>query len=81
MAICGLQIDRWNMMTSANVDIFRVTGHLWKEPTGHWWIPPTKASDAEIKCFISSAPEQTVQQTAETSVIWDGIVLIMMSNK
>ena len=36
------------MMTSANGDIFRVTGHLWKEPTGHWWIPPTKASDAEI---------------------------------
>ena len=26
--------------------IFRVTGHLCGEFTGHWWIPLTKASDA-----------------------------------
>ena len=29
--------------------------------TGHWWIPLTKASDAELWCFLWSAPEQTVE--------------------
>ena len=29
--------------------------------TGHWWIPLTKASDAELWCFIWSAPEQTIE--------------------
>ena len=33
------------MMTSPNGNIFRVTGLLWRESTGHWWIPVTKASD------------------------------------
>ena len=28
-------------------DIFRVTGPLWGESTGHRWIPLTKASDSE----------------------------------
>ena len=37
-----------NMMTSSNVNIFRVTGHLCGEFTGHRWIPRTKASDAEL---------------------------------
>ena len=34
------------MMTSSNGNIFRVTGPLWGESTGHRWIPLTKASDA-----------------------------------
>ena len=29
----------------------------------HQWIPLTKASDAELSCFLWSAPEQTVEQT------------------
>ena len=37
--------------------IFRVTGHLCGEFTGHRWIPRTKASDAELWCFLWSAPE------------------------
>ena len=45
------------MMTSSNGDIFRVTGHLCGEFTGHRWIPHTKASDAELWCFLWSAPE------------------------
>ena len=45
-------------MTSSNGDIFRVTGHLCGEFTGHRWIPCTKASDAELWCFLSSAPEK-----------------------
>ena len=41
-----------DMMTSSNGNIFRVTGHLCGEFTGLWWIPRTKASDAELWCFF-----------------------------
>ena len=41
-----------NMMTSSNGNIFRVTGHLCGEFTGPRWIPRTKASDAELWCFL-----------------------------
>ena len=44
-------------------NISRVTGPLWGESTGHRWIPLTKASDAELSCFLWSAPEQTLEQT------------------
>ena len=40
------------MMTSSNGNIFRVTGPLWGEFTGHRWILPTKASGAELWCFF-----------------------------
>ena len=43
------------MMTSSNGNIFRVTGHLCGEFTGVRWIPRTKASDAELWCFLWSA--------------------------
>ena len=36
---------------------FCVTGHLCGEFTGHRWISRTKVSDAELWCFLSSAPE------------------------
>ena len=36
---------------------FRVTGHLCRKFTGHQWLPHTKASDAELWCFLWSAPE------------------------
>ena len=42
------------MMTSSNETIFRVTGHLCAEFTGHRWIPRTKASDAELWGFLWS---------------------------
>ena len=45
------------MMTSSNGNIFRVTGHLCGEFTGHRSIPRTKASDTELWCFLWSAPE------------------------
>ena len=38
-------------MTSSNGNISRVTGPLWREFTGHRWIPPIKASDAELWFF------------------------------
>ena len=40
------------LMTSSNGSIFRVTGPLWGEFTGGWWIPLTKASDAQLWCFL-----------------------------
>ena len=49
------------MMTSSNGNIFRVTGPLWRESTGYWWITLTKASDVELWCLLWSAPEQTVE--------------------
>ena len=45
------------MMTSSNGNIFRVTGPLCGEFTGHRWIPRTKANDVELSCFLWSAPE------------------------
>ena len=64
-----------NMMTSSNGNIFRVTGPLWGEFTGHRWIPLTKASDTELSYLFWSAPEQTI----ETPVIQDAMGLIMTS--
>ena len=49
------------MMTSSNGNIFRVTGPLCGEFTGHRWIPITKAIDAELWCFLWSPPEQSVE--------------------
>ena len=40
------------MITSSNGNIFRVTGPLCGEFTGHRWIPLTKANDAELWCFL-----------------------------
>ena len=39
----------------------------------------TKVSDAQRRCFLWSAPEQTVEQTIKTPVVWDAMVLIMTS--
>ena len=45
------------IMTSSNGNIFRITGHLCGEITGHQWIPHTKASGAELWCFLWYASE------------------------
>ena len=64
----------WNictfMMTSSNGNIFRVTGPLCGELTGHRWILRTKASDAELWCFLG----RTIAQTIVRLVIRDAIV-------
>ena len=67
-------------MASSNGNIFRLIGPLWGEPTGHWWIPITKASEVELLCFLWSAPEQTTEQTMETPVIWDAIAALVMTS-
>ena len=69
----------FHMMTSSNGIICRITGHLCGEFTGPRWIPRTKASDAELWCFLWSAPEPTLEQTMKTLVIWKAIALIMTS--
>ena len=43
--------------------------------------PLTKASDRELWCFLWSAREQTAEQTIETPVISDAIMLIMRHDK
>ena len=45
------------MMTSWKGNIFRVTGLLCGDLTGHRWIPRKKASDVELWCFLWSASE------------------------
>ena len=45
------------MMTSSNENIFRVTGLLCGEFTGHRWIPHTKASGVELWRSLWSASE------------------------
>ena len=65
------------IMASSNGSIFRVTGPLCGEFTGHRWIPLPKASDAELWCFLWSTPKQRAALTLETPVIWDAIALIM----
>ena len=49
------------------------------ESTGHRWFPLTKASNAELCCFLWLAPEQTVEQTIGKPVIWDTIAHIITS--
>ena len=58
-------------MTSSNGSICRVTGPLCGEFTSYRWIPITKASDAELWCFLWSTPEQTVESAIERPVVWD----------
>ena len=49
---CRSQCVTSFMMTLSNENIFCVTGHLCEEFTGPRWIPRTKASDAELWCFL-----------------------------
>ena len=52
----------YRMMTSSNGNIFRLTGNLCGEFTGHRWVPHTKARDAEPWCFLWSAPEKRLSK-------------------
>ena len=63
-----LKSDSCGIMTSSSVNIFRVTGTLCRESTGHRWIPLAKA-----------IAEQTVKQTDESPMVQDTIVSIMTS--
>ena len=54
--LCKHLAFKMSMITSSNENIFRVTGPLCREFTGHRWFPLTKSSDAELWCFLWSAP-------------------------
>ena len=68
--VCGVRPMTWYQpisqyrctMTSSNGNIFRVTGPLWEETTGHQWISLTKASNMEVWCFLWSVPKQAVSE-------------------
>ena len=45
------------MMTWSNGSIFRVTGPLCGEFTGHRWVPLTESCDADLLCFLWAMPE------------------------
>ena len=81
--VSGIELpgDRYSLpwWRHQNGNSLSVTGPLCGEFIGHRWIPLTKTSDMELSCFIWSVPEQTVEETIERSVIWDAIVLIMIS--
>ena len=67
-----------SMMTSTNRSIFHVTGPFWGESTGDWWFPLTKASDTKLWCFLRSTPEQMVDQTIKSLLIWDAISVMSL---
>ena len=60
----------YRMMTSSNGNILCVTGHLCGEFTGHRWIPHTKASEAELWCFLSSALRLNKQLSKQSWGWW-----------
>ena len=63
------------MMTSSNGNIFRVTGHLYGEFIGHRWIPLTKASDAELWCFLCAITVMCQAVCAHVPVIYESYKL------
>ena len=67
----------WNIMTSSNGNISLVPSPLWGESIVDRWIPLAKPSDAELWRFLWSAPEEALEQTIETPVVWDAMALIL----
>ena len=41
-----------SIMTSLHGNAFHITDPFCDEPSGHWWIPCTKASDEALWCFL-----------------------------
>ena len=64
-------------MVSSNGNIFHITGPLWGESTGDWWIPLKMVYDAELSYFLWSVPQEMVEQAIETPVIWYATMLII----
>ena len=70
-----------DMLTSSNGNIFCVTGHLCGELTGHQWNPLTKASDAELWCFLFDLRlnKWLSKESWRRCWIWDAIAFIITS--
>ena len=63
-----------------------LTSHFWYKQVGRRNLKSyllvvivTKDSDVELSCFLWSAPEQTVEKTFGTPVIWNAIEFITTS--
>ena len=67
----GLQTSQMMMKWLGNV--FRISGLLWKESTGHRWFPLTKGHQW---WFIWCWPKRAVGNTVELPVIWDTMTLM-----
>ena len=65
----GISLCLFIMVSSSNGNIFRVTGPLCGEFTGHRWIPLTKASGAGLWCFLWSALQQTIEKIKFISML------------
>ena len=91
--ICSLELhtiidNQWNFKADIFVFCSQHCSYGWSS-TVTWWrhqmgkfsapLVVCEARDAERWCFLWSAPEQTVEQTIETPVIWDTIALTMTS--
>ena len=72
----GQSLAFYFMMTSSNGKIYRITGHLCGEFTSHRWFPRTRASDAEIWCFLWSGLIKRLSKHCDV-VICDVIIPIM----
>ena len=66
----------WVMMTSSNGNIFRVTGHLCGKFTGPRWISRTKASDAELWCFLDWVNNREAGDLRRQHGHYDVIVMV-----
>ena len=58
------------MMTSLNGRMFRVTGPLCREFTGHRWIPLTKASDTAFWCFFDLRMNKRLRKESPSRPLW-----------
>ena len=66
-------------MTSSNGNIFRVTGPLCREFTGHQWLPPHKGQWREAMMFSLICVWINGWVNNHDFVIWDAIAPIMTS--
>ena len=49
---CKITFQRNDLMTSSNGNIFRFTGPLWGESTGHQWIPSQEPMTRSFSIFF-----------------------------
>ena len=70
---------RKSKTTSSNGNIFRVTGHLCREFTGHRWIPRKKGQWRRALMFSLICAWLNGWVNSDEAVIWDAIVPIMTS--
>ena len=83
MQLQRMVLSKIILMTLSNGNIFRVTGPLCVEFTGQRWIPLTKASDAELLCFLWSASWINNRQAGDLRrhrAHFDVIVMITFSS-